>query len=80
MISNTALATAKIWCHADHRNFDAVERACLGYLTMNADVAGPYASQTEADRAFLSLVRAELDHADTSDAVFDRHRAVWASA
>ena len=80
MISNAALATAKIWCRADHRSFDAVERACLGYLAVNEDVAGPYNSQTEADRAFLSLVRAELDHAGTSDAVFDRHRTVWASA
>ena len=80
MISTSAVATAKIWCHADHRNFDAVERACLGYLAVNEDVAGPFDTQAEADRAFLSLVAAELDHADASDAVFNRHRAVWASA
>lgn len=77
MISTSALATAKIWCCADRRNFDAVERACMGYLVVNEGVAGPYDTQADADRVFLGLVRAELDHADD---VFDRHRAVWASA
>ena len=77
MISSSALATAKIWCHADHRNFAAVERACLGYLAMSEDVAGPFDTQAEADRAFLRLVRAELEY---SDDLFDRHRAAWASA
>ena len=80
MISTAALATAKIWCHADRRNFDSVERACLGYLAVNEGVAGPYNSQADADRVFLGLVRAELDHVDATDDVFDRHRAVWASA
>jgi len=77
MISSSALATAKIWCYADHRNFAAVERACLGYLAISEDVAGPFNTQAEADRAFLGLVRAELEHADD---VFERHRAAWASA
>ncbi len=80
MISSSALAKSKIWCHADHRNFASVERACLGYLAVNEDVAGPYLTQAEADRAFLRFVRAELDHADATDDGFDRHRMVWASA
>ena len=77
MISNSALATAKIWCHADRRNFVAVERACRGYLAVSEDIAGPFGTQAEADRAFLGLVRAELEHADD---IFDRHHIVWASA
>lgn len=80
MISSSALATAKIWCHADHRNFAAIERACMGYLAVSENVAGPYLTQAEADRDFLRFVRAELDHADETDDGFDRHRTVWASA
>lgn len=80
MISSSALATAKIWCHADHRSYAAIERACLGYLAVSENVVGPYDTQAEADRAFLRLVRAELEHNCVTDDIFDRHRTVWASA
>ena len=34
----------------------------MSYVRINESILGPFATQTDADKLFLMLVRSELDH------------------
>jgi hypothetical protein len=51
----------------------------MSYVRINETILGPFATQMDADKLFLMLVRTELDH--PVDDVIERHsQRAWISA
>jgi hypothetical protein len=79
MISKAAIRQAESLCRRKQQIYARIERKCLSYVRVNESVLGPFATQMDADRLFLMLVRSELDH--PMDDVSPRHsQRAWASA
>ena len=78
MISSAALSEAIILCYKKHQDFASIGPRCVTYVSTIERLAGSFYVDKEADKIFLSLVRAELD--GDLDEAFVRDRTTWATA
>jgi hypothetical protein len=78
MISSAALSQAIILCDKNHQNFAAIAPRCASYLSTIESLVGALYGDNDADKIFLSLVRAELE--GDVDEAFVRDHTTWASA
>ena len=79
MISKAAMRQAESLCRQQQQIFARIERKCMSYVRINETILGPFATQMDADKLFLMLVRSELDH--PVDDVIARHsQRAWISA
>ena len=79
MISKAAMRQAETLCRQKQQVYASIERKCITYVRMSESVLGPFATQMDADKLFLMLVRTELDH--PVDDVIARHsQRAWISA
>jgi hypothetical protein len=79
MISKAAIRQAESLCRQQQQIFARIERKCMAYVRVNESVLGPFATQMDADKLFLMLVRSELDH--PAEDLSARHsQKAWTSA
>ena len=79
MISKEAMRQAETLCRQKQQVYARIERKCMSYVRINETILGPFATQMDADKLFLMLVRSELDH--PVDDVIARHsQRAWISA
>jgi hypothetical protein len=79
MISKAAIRQAEYLCRRQQRIFARIERKCLSYVRVNESILGPFATQMDADKLFLMLVRSELDHS-LDDINAQHSQEAWISA
>jgi hypothetical protein len=79
MISKAAMRQAESLCQRKQEIYARIESECMAYVRISESILGPFANQMDADKLFLMLVRAELDH--PADDVSAQHsHKVWISA
>jgi hypothetical protein len=79
MISKAAMRQAETLCRQKQQVYARIERKCMSYVRINETILGPFATQMDADKLFLMLVRTELDR--RVDDVIARHsQRAWISA
>ena len=70
---------AETLCRQKQQVYARIERKCMSYVRINETILGPFATQMDADKLFLMLVRTELDR--RVDDVIARHsQRAWISA
>jgi hypothetical protein len=79
MISKAAIRQAESLCRRKQQIYARIERKCLSYVRVNESVLGPFATQMDADKLFLMLVRSELDH-PMDDVSAQHSQRAWISA
>ena len=79
MISKAAMRQAETLCRQKQQVYARIERKCMSYVRINETILGPFATQMDADKLFLMLVRTELDHPVDEDRAQHSQKA-WSSA
>ena len=79
MISKEAMRQAETLCRQKQQVYARIERKCMSYVRINETILGPFATQMDADKLFLMLVRTELDHPVDEDRAQHSQKA-WISA
>jgi hypothetical protein len=79
MISKAAIRQAESLCRRKQQIYARIERKCLSYVRVNESVLGPFATQMDADKLFLMLIRSELDH-PMDDVSAQHSQRAWISA
>jgi hypothetical protein len=79
MISKAEMRQAESLCRQEQQIFARIERKCMAYVRINESILGPFATQMDADKLFLMLVRSELDHPVDEDRAQHSLKA-WISA
>jgi hypothetical protein len=79
MISKAAIRQAESLCRRKQQIYARIERKCMSYVRMSESVLGPFTKQADADKLFLVLVRAELDH-PVDDVSAQHSQRAWISA
>ena len=79
MISKAAMRQTESLCRRKQQIYARIERKCLSYVRVNESVLGPFATQMDADKLFLMLVRSELDH-PMDDVSAQHSQRAWISA
>jgi len=79
MISKAAMRQAESLCRQKQQVYARIERKCMSYVRINESILGPFATQMDADKLFLMLVRSELDH-PVDDVSAQYSQRAWISA
>jgi len=79
MISKAAMRQAETLCRQKQQVYARIERKCMSYVRINETILGPFATQMDADKLFLMLVRSELDH-PVDDVSAQYSQRAWISA
>lgn len=79
MISKAAMRQAESLCRQKQQVYARIERKCMSYVRINESILGPFATQMDADKLFLMLVRSELDH-PMDDVSAQHSQRAWISA
>ncbi len=79
MISKAAMMQAESLCRQQQQIFASIKDKCMSYVRVNESILGPFATQMDADKLFLMLVRSELDH-PVDDVSAQHSQKAWISA
>jgi hypothetical protein len=79
MISKAAMRQAETLCRQKQQVYARIERKCMAYVRVNESILGPFATQMDADKLFLMLVRSELDY-PVDDVSAQHSQRAWISA
>jgi hypothetical protein len=79
MISKAAMRQAETLCRQKQKVYARIERKCMAYVRVNESILGPFATQMDADKLFLMLVRSELDY-PVDDVSAQHSQRAWISA
>ena len=79
VISKVAMRQAEFLCRQQQQIFASIKDKCMSYVRINESILGPFATQMDADKLFLMLVRSELDH-PVDDVSAQYSQRAWISA